>query len=78
METQVVRAVDAFHTGMGNLLLLFHSFGIRLLQRPSREPFPLGHRRPDRLSLRYHRPLLSRLSGHSLLSHGLRSQAHRP
>lgn len=71
---QVVPTVDAVHSDMGCLLLILHSAGVWILQRPPGESLPSRHSRPNCLPYRRSCALLCGLPRRSLLPHCLQSQ----
>lgn len=71
---QVVSTVDAVHSDMGCLLLILHTAGVWILQRPPGESLPSRHSRPNCLPYRRSCALLCGLPRCSLLPHCLQSQ----
>lgn len=68
---QVVSGMDESDTGMGNLLVLLHTFRVRVLQGSAREALHTRHRRPGSFPRRHYSAILRCLQRQSDLSNGL-------
>lgn len=75
---QVVQGVDEVHTDMGNLLILLHSHGIRVLQGITRESIYTRHCGTTCFPPRHCFPLLSCLPRQSDLPNGLQAHPNSP
>lgn len=63
--------MDESDTGMGSVLVLLHTFRVRVFQGFERETVYSRHCRPSCLPRRHCFALLPRLQGHSDLPNGL-------
>lgn len=73
---QVLSLLEVFYNSLGSVLILLHTSGVWLLQRPPIQALLAWQCRPDCILYRYRPPFLHCLPRRSHLQNGLQSHFH--